>query len=95
VSERDENILEERVFNVPLTSVWPTLRRRAPRALRALKSFVGKHMKTENIVISSEVNELFWGRGIEGAPRHLRVRAAKGKDGKVTVYLVGESKDSA
>jgi len=89
LSKRDENILEERVFNVPLTSVWPTRRRRTPKALRVLKAFIRKHMKTENIVISSEVNELFWRRGIEGAPRHLRVRAAKGKDGKVTVYLVG------
>ena len=88
MSKKDENIVEERVFNVPLTAVWPTLRRRSPRALRALKTFVGKQMKTENIAISNEINELFWQRGIEGAPRHIRVRAAKGKDDKVTIYLV-------
>jgi len=96
MSERDENILEEKVFNVPLTKAWTfPIKERTPKALHVLKAFIRKHMKTETIAISSEVNELFWGRGIEGTPRHLRVRAAKGKDDKVTVHLVEESKDSA
>jgi len=91
VSEKDENILEERVFNVPLTRAWTTpTKRRTPRALRVLKALIRKHMKTEAITISGEVNEALWRRGIEGAPRRLRVRAAKGKDDRVTVYLVKE-----
>jgi len=97
MSERDENIVEERMFRVPLTSAWTApIKKRTPRATKVLKSFIRKHMKTENVVISSEVNEVLWGRGIEGVPRHFRVRAAKGKDDRVTVYLAtGESKDSA
>jgi large subunit ribosomal protein L31e len=39
------------------------------------------------LVISKEVNEKVWGRGIEKPPRKIRVRAAKNKDGNVTVYL--------
>jgi large subunit ribosomal protein L31e len=38
-------------------------------------------------VISQEVNERIWGRGIEKPPKKIRVRAAKDKDGNVTVYL--------
>jgi large subunit ribosomal protein L31e len=43
------------------------------------------------LVISKEVNEKVWGRGIEKPPRKIRVRAAKDKDGNVTVYLAEES----
>jgi len=38
-------------------------------------------------VISQEVNEKIWSRGIEKPPRKIRVRVTKDKDGNVTVYL--------
>lgn len=89
MSERDEDILEERVFDIPLAAAWTTpIKKRTPKAVRVLKAFIEKHMKTDTLAIDSEVNEIFWRRGIEGAPRHLRVRAVKGRDNKVTVYLV-------
>jgi large subunit ribosomal protein L31e len=65
-----------------------------------IKAFVTKHMKLEmrveeeeekeelpKLMISKEVNEKVWGRGIEKPPKKIRVRAAKDKDGNVTVYL--------
>lgn len=77
--------------------------KRTPKAMRLLKNFVTKHMKLEKreegeeseeeeeepkrLIISKEVNEKVWGRGIEKPPRKIRVRAAKDKDGNVTVYL--------
>jgi len=39
------------------------------------------------LLISKEVNEKVWGRGIKKPPKKIRVRAAKDKDGNVTVYL--------
>ena len=39
------------------------------------------------LIISQDLNEKVWGRGIEKPPRKVRVRAAKDKDGNVTVYL--------
>jgi ribosomal protein L31E len=36
------------------------------------------------------VNAALWKKGIEGAPHHLRIRAAKGRDNTVTVYLAKE-----
>ena len=93
MSDKDENIIEENVFNIPLSSGGThTTKRRAPRALRTLRSFIGKHMKTEAITISSEVNEEISRRGTERPPHHLRVRAAKAKDGKITIYLVKREK---
>ncbi len=83
-----EEIVEERVYTVPLRDAWRTPRqRRAPRAVRILKSFIQRHMKPESIVISNEVNEHIWRRGIQKPPRKVRIRALKDRDGKVLVRL--------
>jgi len=47
---------------------------------------VGRHMKVENVVISNEVNEQIWSKGMSKPPRNLRIRAVKDKEGKVIVY---------
>jgi len=39
------------------------------------------------LVVSKEVNEKVWGRGIEKPPRKIKTRVTKDKDGNVTVYL--------
>lgn len=98
----EEEIVEERIYTVPLQKAWiMPPKKRAPRAVRILRSFIEKHMKvgsrarkTEEeeeeageLIISNEVNEKIWRRGIEKPPRKIRVRAVKDKEGVVTVYL--------
>jgi large subunit ribosomal protein L31e len=96
----EEEIVEERIYTIPLSKAWiGPPRKRAPRAMRIIKSFLIKHMKLEKreegeeeeepkkLIISNEVNEKVWSRGIEKPPRKVRVRAAKDKEGNVTVYL--------
>jgi large subunit ribosomal protein L31e len=96
----EEEIVEERIYTIPLGKAWiGPPRKRAPRAMRIIKSFLIKHMKLEKrgegeeeeepkkLIISNEVNEKIWSRGIEKPPRKVRVRAAKDKEGNVTVYL--------
>jgi len=99
--KEEEEIVEERTFTIPLQRalVRPP-KKRAPRAMQLIKDFVTKHMKLEmkvseeeeeeelpQLIVSQEVNEKVWERGIEKPPRRIRVRAAKDKDGNVTVYL--------
>jgi large subunit ribosomal protein L31e len=99
--KEEEEIVEERIYTIPLgrALVRPP-KKRAPRALQLIRAFLNKHMKLEmrveaeeekgelpKLIISNEVNEKVWGRGIEKPPRKIRVRAAKDKDGNVTVYL--------
>jgi large subunit ribosomal protein L31e len=94
-------IVEERTYTIPLqrAMVRPP-KKRAPRAMQLIRAFVTKHMKLEmkvseeeeeeelpQLIISQEVNEKIWDRGIKKPPRKIRVRAAKDKDGNVTVYL--------
>ena len=98
---KEEEIVEERIYTIPLgkASIRPP-KKRAPRAIQMIRIFITKHMKLEmhveeeeeegempRLVISSEVNEKIWDRGIEKPPRKIRVRAAKDSDGNVTVYL--------
>jgi large subunit ribosomal protein L31e len=83
-------IAEERIYTVPLGRAWiMPVTKRAPRAMRILKVFIKRHMKAgdESIIISNEVNEKIWSRGIEKPPRKIRVRAVKDREGLVTVYL--------
>jgi large subunit ribosomal protein L31e len=56
--------------------------------VRVVKVFVKRHMKPEGIIISREVNEHLWSKGIEGPPRRIRVKAVRDKDNVVTVHLV-------
>jgi len=86
--EKREDIVEERVYTVPLAHAWiAPIKKRSPRAMRVLKEYLRKNMKIKDFVVSEEVNERFWSQGIEGAPRRIRVRAVKDKEGVVTVYL--------
>jgi large subunit ribosomal protein L31e len=80
---------EERVYTVPLRHAWVApIKKRVPRALRILREFAKKNMKADEVLISQEVSERLWSRGIQGAPRQIRVRAVRDEDNVVTVYLV-------
>lgn len=95
----EEEIVEEKVYTIPLSRAWiSSHQKRAPRAIRLIKNFIQRHMKVkeetleegeegERVVISNEVNERIWSRGIQKPPRKIRVRAAKDKEGTITIYL--------
>ena len=99
--KKEEEIAEERFYTIPLQKalIRPP-KGRTPRAMQLIKLFLTKHMKMDmkvsedeeaeelpQLVISQEVNEKIWSRGIEKPPRKIRVRVTKDKDGNVTVYL--------
>ncbi len=96
-----EEIVEERFYTIPLQKalIRPP-KKRAPRAMQLIKIFVTKHMKLDikvseedeeeelpQLIVSQEVNEKVWGRGIEKPPRKIKTRVTKDKDGNVFVYL--------
>jgi large subunit ribosomal protein L31e len=85
----DEEVIEDRLYTIPLRRAWiGSIRKRTPRALRILREFIKKHMKTENVLIERSVNQKLWSRGIEKPPRKIRVRALKYRDDVVRVQLV-------
>ena len=99
--KKDDDIVEERFYTIPLQRalVRPP-KKRAPRAIQIIKLFAAKHMKIQTkvteedegeelpqVIVTQEVNEKVWGRGIEKPPRRIKTRVTKDKDGYVTVYL--------
>ena len=79
---------EGAIYTIPLKRVFiASVKSRSPRAIKLLRSFLQKHLKVEDIIITNEVNERIWGRGIEKPPRRIRVKAVKSKEGTATVYL--------
>ena len=80
----------ERVYNVPLRREYQKAPnwKRTPKAVKALRQFISKHMKSENVVIGRYANELLWKKGMKNPPHHVKVNAVKDEKGKVTVELV-------
>ena len=99
--KEEEEFVEERFYTIPLQRAWiKPPNKRAPKAIRIMKAFIPRHMKVSEvaieeeegeeagrIIISNEVNEKIWSRGIEKPPRKLRIRAAKDEEGNVTIFL--------
>lgn len=84
----EEEIIDERIYTVPLKKARKGPRTKwAKKSIRYLKDFANQHMKPEYLVISQEVNEKIWERGIQKPPRKLRVRVTKNINGLCVVYL--------
>ena len=82
-------IVSERLFTINFRMVWITPRKkRAARAIKVMKEYMKRHMKAEDIIISNEINEQVWSKGIEKPPRKLRVRAVKDKENRVIVFPI-------
>ncbi|UCC21016.1 MAG: 60S ribosomal protein L31 [Promethearchaeota archaeon] len=83
-----EEIIDERIYIVPLVKARKGPRnKRAKKAVGYLRDYMKRHFKPESIVITQEVNEKIWKRGIQKPPRKLKVRATKNIEGLVVVYL--------
>jgi large subunit ribosomal protein L31e len=79
----------ERIYTIPLRDVKKMPRtKRAQKAVRYMRSFLEKHMKSDDIIIDKELNEKIWERGIEHIPSKIRVKAEKEEDGRVVASLV-------
>ncbi len=81
----------ERVYNVPLRKEWLKAPhyKRAKRAVTALRDFLKKHMKSENVKLGRQLNHAVWKRSIKHPPHHVKVTAIKYDDGLVRAELHG------
>lgn len=81
----------ERIYTIPLRKVKAGSRNKmANRAVREVRSFLSRHMKSDDIWIDDAVNHALWARGMYTVPSKLRVRAVKFDDGVVEVSLPDE-----
>ncbi|MBW3020822.1 60S ribosomal protein L31 [Candidatus Woesearchaeota archaeon] len=79
----------ERDYIVPLRKGFlkTPVYKRSKKAVKVLREFISKHMKSENVSIEKELNEHIWKHGIKNPPSKVSVTAVKDKEGKVSVNL--------
>jgi large subunit ribosomal protein L31e len=83
-----EEIIDERIYTIPMAKARRGPRNKwAKKSVRYLREFMERHFKPESLIISQEVNQAIWARGIQKPPRKLKVRATKNIDGLVVIYL--------
>lgn len=83
--------LKEQIYIIPLRAVQHTPRwERGKRAMKAIRDFLARHMKSEDIKLDQNINEAVWERGSHKPPSRIRVRAMKFEDGQVQAELAEE-----
>lgn len=73
----------ERSYTVPLRREWLKAPRykRAKKAVIALKQFLQKHMKTEDVRLGRKLNLELWKQGIRAPPPRVKVNVVKTEEG--------------
>lgn len=91
---KEDKIVLEREYIVPLRRKFAHTPqyKRTPKAIRALKIFIAKHMKvdsrdTDKVKLDKYVNEELWFKGIRKPLAKIKVKAKKFESGIVTVEL--------
>ncbi len=90
-----ETIKLERTYNVPLRKEFRKVPRwrRTKKAVDALRQFLVRHMKSENVKLGKELNEELWKHGIRNPPHHIKVNVTKDEKGEVKAELFGVGKE--
>lgn len=85
------DVLKEQIYVIPLRDVKRAPRwKRSNKAVKDIRAFLAKHMKSEDVKLDRSINEKVWDRGSEKPPRKIRVRAMKFEDGQVQAELAEE-----
>jgi large subunit ribosomal protein L31e len=72
----------ERIYTIPLRDVTnkvPTTKR-APRAIKKIREYLQKHMKSDNVKLDNSINEKVWERSLNKIPARVRVKVVKEDD---------------
>ena len=84
----------ERTYTIPLRKEFRKVAnwKQTKKAVSAVKVFLKKHMKSENVKLGASVNEKLWKHGIKNPPHHIKVTVTKDDKGEVKAELFGVKK---
>jgi large subunit ribosomal protein L31e len=83
--------LQEHIYIIPLRDVKRTPRwKRSSTAIRDIRRYLEKHMKSDDVKLDRSINERVWERGSQKPPSRIRIRAMKLEDGQVQAELAEE-----
>jgi len=89
--KEDAKIVLERTYNIPLRKEWlkAPKYKRTKKAITAIKEFLIKHMKGNEVKVGKHLNTEMWKHGIKNPPHHIKVEAKKDEEGVISVEIIG------
>merc|ERR1712072_1560900 len=76
-SVRNDLVTREFTINMHKRLHSTTFKKRAPRAIRAIKKFATQMLQTTDVRIHPQLNRAVWAKGIKNVPHRLRVRCER------------------
>merc|ERR1711912_30835 len=76
-SVRQECVTREYTVNLHKRLHSSTFKKRAPRAVRAIRKFAQQMMGTEDDRVHPQLNKAVWGKGVKNVPHRIRVRCER------------------
>ncbi|MBN1160057.1 MAG: 60S ribosomal protein L31 [Candidatus Diapherotrites archaeon] len=86
---------EIRKYTVPLRESYKRTRvHRAQRAIKDVRAFVSKHMKTseDNVILEESINHTVWSRSGKKVVPKITIETERTKEGKVRAWVAGKRK---
>ena len=82
MAKKKNEVIVERTYIIPLRKEFQKApkNKRAKKAIIAIKEFLKRHMKTENVSIGPHLNKLVWKNGIQNPPHHVKVDVLRDGD---------------
>merc|ERR1712216_863100 len=74
---RADHVTREFTINMHKRLHSTTFKKRAPRAVRAIKKFATQMLGTSDVRIHPQLNRAVWAKGIKNVPHRLRVRCER------------------
>merc|ERR1712164_204696 len=91
-SVRQEVVTREYTINLHKRLHSSTFKKRAPRAVRAIRKFATVMMGTEDVRVHPQLNKAVWGKGVKNVPHPIRVRCERRRnddeDAKEKLYTI-------
>jgi large subunit ribosomal protein L31e len=85
----------ERTYTIPLRREYLKAPKwkRTNRAVSAVKNFLVKHLKSDNVNLGKTLNDNLWKHGIRNPPHKVKVSVTKDSEGVVRAELFGAKVD--
>ena len=87
----------ERIYTIPLRKEFAKVPRwkKTNKAVTAVKQFLSKHLKSEDVKLGTSINDHLWKHGIKNPPHKVKVTVTKDEKGVVSAELFGAKKEKA
>merc|ERR1712094_78562 len=91
-SVRQECVTREYTINLHKRLHSSTFKKRAPRAVRAIRKFATTMMGTNDVRVHPQLNKAVWCKGVKNVPHRIRVRCERRRnddeDAKEKLYTI-------